>query len=317
MALNLQVDQALGATTQPVKDQNGNTSPLALSTGAIGIGTTTPAGKLHIDEPGVPFSKSLLMVSSIATDNLLLSLVGDSDRTQGGPFQVVVTERGAVGIGTLAPEEKLDVRGDVKIEKSGSARLSIRSRGNGTQHYSIRATNNDDPAGGRKFIIRNEDHSRDDLTIDNLGNISVPGDIQLTGADCAEEFDLEGSPAAVEPGSVMVIGSAGGLKPCEQAYDRRVAGVISGAGDYRPGIILHKGPDHEQRVPVALTGKVFCKVDATFGAVEVGDLLTTSPISGHAMKASDSSRAFGAILGKALQPMSAGQGLLPVLVALQ
>jgi hypothetical protein len=64
-------------------------------------------------------------------------------------------------------------------------------------------------------------------------------------------------------------------------------------------------------------GKVFCKVDAQFGAVAVGDLMTTSPTPGHAMKAADPTRAFGAVIGKALGPLVEGQRLIPILVALQ
>jgi hypothetical protein len=61
----------------------------------------------------------------------------------------------------------------------------------------------------------------------------------------------------------------------------------------------------------------FCKVDAEFGAIVPGDLLTTSPTPGHAMKATDPLRAFGALFGKALQRLSSGRGLLPILVTLQ
>ena len=63
--------------------------------------------------------------------------------------------------------------------------------------------------------------------------------------------------------------------------------------------------------------KVFCKVDATSEPVSVGDLLTTSATSGHAMKATDPLRVFGAVLGKALRPLREGCGLIPVLVSLQ
>jgi hypothetical protein len=49
----------------------------------------------------------------------------------------------------------------------------------------------------------------------------------------------------------------------------------------------------------------------------VGDLLTTSDRPGHAMKLTDPLRGFGAVIGKALKPMASGQGLLPILVALQ
>ena len=57
-------------------------------------------------------------------------------------------------------------------------------------------------------------------------------------------------------------------------------------------------------------------MDAQYGPIEVGDLLTTSPTPGHAMKATDASLAFGAILGKALGPWRDGSGLIPMLIAL-
>jgi len=148
------------------------------------------------------------------------------------------------------------------------------------------------------------------------GDVEVTGDIRLTHADCAEDFTIAGDSAA-DPGTVMVVGSEGTLIASECAYDKRVAGVISGAGDYKPGIVLDKQAGQDHRQPVALLGKVFCKADAQFGAIEVGDLLTTSPTAGHAMKASDSQKAFGAVIGKALRPLNEGRGLVPILIALQ
>jgi len=64
-------------------------------------------------------------------------------------------------------------------------------------------------------------------------------------------------------------------------------------------------------------GKVYCKVDASDVAVAIGDLLTTSSTPGHAMKAADQRRAFGAVIGKALQPCIGVRGLIPILVTLQ
>jgi hypothetical protein len=101
------------------------------------------------------------------------------------------------------------------------------------------------------------------------------------------------------------------------AYDRKVAGIISGAGEYKPGIILDKRPSNHPRKALALVGKVYCKVDANYAPVEIGDMLTTSPTRGHAMKAVDAAKSFGAVIGKALRPLSAGEGLIPVLVTLQ
>jgi len=148
------------------------------------------------------------------------------------------------------------------------------------------------------------------------GNVQVSGDVVLTGADCAEDFDAKDA-QALEPGTVMVIGDEDRLHQSEESYDKRVAGVFSGAGDYRPGIILGKEQSQNNRLPLALVGKVFCKVDAQYSPIGVGDLLTTSPTVGHAMKVSDPLQAFGAVIGKALRPLAEGQGLIPILVALQ
>jgi hypothetical protein len=149
------------------------------------------------------------------------------------------------------------------------------------------------------------------------GDVEVTGDIRLTRADCAEDFDVAATPT-VEPGTVMVLGEDGALCPCHLAYDKRAAGVISGAGDYKPGIVLDKQSESsETRKPVALLGKAYCKVDARYGQIEVGDLLTTSETPGHARKATDPLKAFGAVIGKALRPLRDGQGLIPILIALQ
>jgi hypothetical protein len=144
------------------------------------------------------------------------------------------------------------------------------------------------------------------------------GDIKLSGADCAEDFEIEETEEP-EPGSVMAIADGGKLRRCAQAYDKRVAGVISGAGSHKPGIILgrRQGSGANSRIPLALSGRVYCRVDAEYAPVGVGDLLTTSPTAGHAMRAEDPHRAFGATIGKALHPLGRGTGLLPILIALQ
>ncbi len=148
------------------------------------------------------------------------------------------------------------------------------------------------------------------------GTLNVKVDIVLQNADCAEEFDIA-SCDSVDPGTVMVLAAEGALRPSFEAYDKRVAGIVSGAGDYQPGIVLDRQPEAGNRQPIALMGKVFCKVDARYGPVEIGDLLTTSPTPGHAMKAADPLKAFGSVIGKALRPLEGGQGLIPVLVSLQ
>ena len=147
------------------------------------------------------------------------------------------------------------------------------------------------------------------------GDVEVTGDIRMTNADCAEEFEV-GNAVGVEPGMVMILEPGGRVRPSDGAYDRRVVGVVSGAGDFKPAIVLDK-QESGNRWPIALMGKVFCNVDAEYGPIEVGDLLTTSPTAGHAMKVADATRAFGTVLGKALQAWPRGRGSIAILTTLQ
>lgn len=152
--------------------------------------------------------------------------------------------------------------------------------------------------------------------VTHMGTLSVALDVILTGADCAEHFNVV-QDALCEPGTVMTISKDGSLNFSNKAYDKKVAGVVSGAGAFRPAIVLDSQPSSEGRLPVALFGKVYCKADAQYAPIEVGDLLTTSDTVGHAMKASDSARAFGAVVGKALGNLPDGRGLIPILITLQ
>jgi hypothetical protein len=162
-------------------------------------------------------------------------------------------------------------------------------------------------------IVVTDASGKETIKLDRTGRIRFP-----QAADCAEEFD-SAEPSDLEPGTVVILDQNAKLRQSCAAYDKRVAGVISGAGGLRPGIVLDHQAEVQEggRLPIALLGKVYCKVDATYGAVEVGDLLTTSPTPGHAMKVSDPLKAFGAVIGKALSPMETGEGIIPVLVALQ
>lgn len=144
----------------------------------------------------------------------------------------------------------------------------------------------------------------------------------LGGSDLAEPFDVADDPSrvAIEPGRVVVIDPAnpGGLRLSNRPYDTKVAGILSGANGLSPGMVMKaEGVEHaDGRYPVAMTGRVWCYADASFGAIAPGDLLTTSSTPGAAMRA-DPSRAAGAVLGKAMTALAKGRGLVLVLVSLQ
>ncbi len=142
----------------------------------------------------------------------------------------------------------------------------------------------------------------------------------LGGADLSEKFDIADDEKAIEPGLVVSIDPEheGRLMVSRAPYDRRVAGIISGAGGVKTGMLMgQKGSAADGAQPVALTGRVYCRATAANGAISAGDLLTTSWVPGHAMRADDPTRAQGAILGKAMGSLVQGEGLVLVLVGLQ
>jgi len=140
--------------------------------------------------------------------------------------------------------------------------------------------------------------------------------LQSASGDVAERFP---SAAQLEPGSVVSIDPAAGGKvmAASRAYDRRVAGVVSGAKDYNPGITLRADDERKNAVPVTLTGTVYCLASNVNGPIRAGDLLTTSTVPGHAMRATDADRAHGAIVGKALDDLHGDRGLVMILASLQ
>jgi hypothetical protein len=145
--------------------------------------------------------------------------------------------------------------------------------------------------------------------------------LEITGgSDLAEPFEIVDE-ESVQPGMVVAIDPRhpGSLRIADQPYDRTVAGIISGAGDIKPGVLMGQtDSDAAGAMPVALSGRVYCNVDAAYGAIQPGDLLTTSPTRGYAMVVKDYARAQGAILGKAMQGLPEGQkGQILVLVTLQ
>jgi hypothetical protein len=141
------------------------------------------------------------------------------------------------------------------------------------------------------------------------------GDILFKNADCAEEFCTTND-EKIDPGTVVVLGESRRVKASSVAYDPKVIGIVSGAGDLKAGIVLGKS-DENYSVPVALLGTVYCKATTENGPISEGDLLTTSSICGHAMRATDLIKYPGSIIGKSLGMLQRGDDIIPVLVTLR
>jgi len=138
------------------------------------------------------------------------------------------------------------------------------------------------------------------------------------GSDLAEPFEISES-QPIPKGALVIIDeeNPGQLKLSHQAYDKRVAGVVSGAGGINPGLTLTQEGVMEGGQNVALSGRVYALATAANGPIKPGDLLTTSNVPGHAMKATDRERWDGAVIGKAMSSLETGAGLVLVLVNLQ
>jgi len=149
----------------------------------------------------------------------------------------------------------------------------------------------------------------------------ITQELQITGgSDLSEQFDVNPNQTEVSPGMVVSIDpdKPGQLRVSSGAYDKKVAGIISGANGVKPGMLMgQRGTEADGAYPVALSGRVYCLADTAGGPIEPGDLLTTSITPGHVMRATDREKAFGATIGKAMTPLDDGKGLILVLVSLQ
>ena len=214
-----------------------------------------------------------------------------------GAIRAELDGQGASGGGELILRDE-DGTSTVVIEAAEGA-------GNGAQIALYRA------AGGGATIVLDADQGGE-------GRITTQV-LEITGgSDFSENFDIRAGDA--QPGMLVKIDAAhpGELAVADRAYDRAVAGVVSGAGGVKPGLVMgQRGTVADGKHPVALTGRVYCLVDAERGAIAPGDLITTSDTPGHGMKASDPARTHGAVIGKAMTGLARGRGLILVLVNLQ
>ena len=152
--------------------------------------------------------------------------------------------------------------------------------------------------------------------------ISVAGKLIIEGSDFSENFSITSKATTpIEAGTLLCIdpNNEAKLKVSHQAYDQLIAGIVSGAGGVRTGMVMgQSGTLADGDTPVAISGRVYVKAEATQRAIQPGDLLTSSTIAGHAMKIKNYRKAKGAIIGKALTSLSKGEkGLVLVLVNLQ
>lgn len=262
-----------------------------------------------------------------SSGNVGLRLEGDQNNAgyatfynaDGGTRIVLNGDSGGAGYGTFYTAD-----GSIGIvldgDSGGAGYVSIRNTNSGSRvvldgqySYGGGQVNVYSSSGSARVQLWGEDSNGDGKVVCDV--LQING-----GSDLSEQFDVSAMDQTIHPGAVVCIDPdhPGKLKVSHQAYDRTVAGVVSGAGGVKTGMLMgQNGTLADGQHPIALTGRVYCLVDADQGAILPGDLITTSSTPGYGMRVADHARAQGAILGKAMSSLASGRGLVLVLVSLQ
>jgi len=301
-----QVGQAVAGWT------DGGTDLYSETTEEVGIGTTTPAGKLDILSTLNTTGDNGLRICNTVTGDTVCSHFHwglDKDvyiRSGSAAGRVILQDTGGnTGIGTTTPKNKLDVEGGLAVGINYSGTNAAPANGLLVEGNVGIGTS----APAYKLDVIGSGHFSGDLVVD--GNIAAK----------YQQDVAEWVPAAfaIPSATVVVLDTqrSNTVLPSAKRYDTGVAGVVTTT----PGIVL--GEAGSQKVKVATFGRVKVKADAQDRAISVGDLLVTSDRAGMAMKSEPlnlgdvSLHRPGTILGKALEPLSEGQGEILVLLSLQ
>jgi hypothetical protein len=289
-----------------------NTNP-----GNVGVGTTTPLDKLHVNgniriaPNGILNSQNTLKIRDVLNGRAVMQFIPTGTlETNPANFEFYGT--------------------DYVADPVNYERLMIRSRGTSELAYTIITG-----AGGTGAIrpLRISTGANTGVFIDSggrvgigttaptqqlevNGNIFVSGNINAKYQDVAEWVPTDGE---IPSGTVVILDPqhSNRVMPSSTSYDTSVAGVISS----QPGIAL--GEPSDTKVLVATMGRVRVKVDASSRPIRIGDLLVTSDKPGIAMRSEPLDigghkiHRPGTVVGKALEPLGTGSGEILVLLSLQ
>jgi hypothetical protein len=212
--------------------------------------------------------------------------------------------------GVVGASRSPDGYGGYFYNNGGGVALLAQTSGAGNDTPALTLVNTD--ASGDYVVGAASGGGAPNFRVDRTGRGFFNGGYQASGADFAERLDLVGN--ETEPGDVVVISSFAdrAVELAANPFSTAVIGIHS-----TEPALLGGAPDSDvplDGIPVAITGIVPCKVTTENGAIGRGDLLVTSSVPGHAMRAGNNPPA-GTVLGKAMQPLEQGTGVIEVYVS--
>lgn len=303
--------------------QSGGLAPVLTVNGTrVGIGNAAPSQTLDVNG-NIRVGSSIIFSNGTtqATASNLTGVLAGSGLTGGGTVGTVTLSVDGTVVRT---NTNPTFSGWVQANGAFSSFLGLNGAIIGQVPNGIAAwfaNHNSVPGIGTGDIIQG--HGVNNVRVfrvDNVGSVFALNGYFTTGVDFAESVMITGQRSGYEPGDVLAISatSEGRFVKVDEPYSTLVAGVYS----TKPGITASPHPvmgleQLSTEVPLAVVGIVPTKASTENGPIYPGDLLVTSSTPGYVMKGTDHERMLGAVVGKALESLSAPTGKIQVLVTLQ
>lgn len=298
---------------------------------ATGVSGTATGSSFPVGVSGFATGPTSIGVSG--GSDLNVGVQGSASATTGNTIGVSGSVKSPSGIGTEGSGPNTGVQGVAtstaffaagvfghSTATSGVTRgvYGVSDSSGGIGVHGIAVTGGQFETGsGNEIIGRGLGHTN--FRVDDTGKVFADGGFQASGADFAESFAIRGDRDRYEPGDLLIIDRSATRRMAlaSKPYSKLVAGIYS----TKPGLLgtVHAMFDSEieREVPLAVVGVVPCKVTAENGPIAPGDLLVSSSTPGFAMKGTNRKKMLGAVVGKALEPLPSGTGVITILVTLQ